>query len=143
MQVTATSYGAYALDTISLGSKFDLIGGFRWDRFGTEYAQSVAPATAFSRVDRLPTWRGALVYKPKRNGSVYFDAGNSFNPSAETLSLSAANANTPPEKNITFEIGSKWDLASGRFSATGSIFRTDKTNAREPDPNRANLPSLP
>jgi catecholate siderophore receptor len=135
VQVTATSYGADALDTISLGSKFDLIGGFRWDRFGTEYAQSVAPATAFSRVDRLPTWRGALVYKPKRNGSVYFDAGNSFNPSAETLSLSAANANTPPEKNITFEIGSKWDLASGRFSATGSIFRTDKTNAREPDPN--------
>ena len=135
VQVTATTFGAYALDTIGLGEKFDLIGGARWDRFGTEYNQSIAPSSAFSRVDRLPSWRGAIVYKPKTNGSVYFDAGNSFNPSAETLSLSAANANTPPEKSVTFEIGSKWDVASGRFAVNGSIFRTDKTNAREPDPN--------
>jgi catecholate siderophore receptor len=135
VQVAAVSFGAYALDTIELGSKFDVIGGGRWDRFGTEYSQSVAPAAAFSRVDRMPSWRGALVYKPKHNASVYFDAGNSFNPSAEALSLSAANANTPPEKSLTFEIGSKWDLAPGRFSVNGSLFRTDKTNSREPDPN--------
>ncbi len=135
VQVTATTFGAYALDTISLGSKFDFIGGARWDRFGTDYNQSVAPAAAFSRVDRLPSWRGALVFKPKPSGSIYFDAGNSFNPSAETLSLSAANANTPPEKSLTFEIGSKWEMASGKASINGSIFRTDKTNAREPDPN--------
>lgn len=75
------------------------------------------------------------MYKPKPNGSIYFDAGNSFNPSAETLSLSAANANTPPEKSLTYEVGSKWDLASNKFSVNGSIFRTDKFNAREPDPD--------
>jgi catecholate siderophore receptor len=83
----------------------------------------------------LPSWRGALVYKPKPNGSIYFDAGNSFNPSAETLSLSAANANTPPERSMTYEVGSKWDLYSGKFAMNGSLFRTEKTNAREPDPN--------
>ncbi len=135
VQTTSVSYGAYAIDTMSLGRKFDLIGGGRWDRFGTEYSQSIAPVAAFSRVDRMPSWRGALVYKPKSNGSIYFDAGNSFNPSAETLSLSAANANTPPEKNLTFEIGSKWNLDSGKFAVDSSLFRTDKTNAREPDPN--------
>ncbi len=135
VQVTAMSYGVYALDTIQLGRKFDLVGGGRWDRFGTDYSQSVAPASAFSRVDRMPSWRGAFVYKPRANGSIYFDAGNSFNPSAETLSLTAANANTPPEKSLTYEVGTKWDLASGKFSASGSLFRTDKTNAREPDPN--------
>jgi catecholate siderophore receptor len=115
VQVTGMSYGVYALDTMHLGNKFELVGGGRWDRFGTEYSQFVAPAAAFSRVDRMPSWRGALVYKPKQNGSVYFDAGNSFNPSAETLSLSAANANTPPEKSLTYEIGTKWDLATGKF----------------------------
>ncbi len=135
VQVNSTSFGTYVIDTVQLGSKFDVIGGGRWDRFGTEYTQSVAPATAFSRVDRLPTWRGALVYKVKPNGSVYAAAGNSFDPSAEALSLSAANANTPPEKNMTYEVGSKWDLAAGKISVNGSVFRTDKTNAREPDPN--------
>ena len=44
--------GAYALDTMQLGRKFDLIGGVRWDRFDTDYSQTVAPASAFSRVDR-------------------------------------------------------------------------------------------
>ncbi|HJT69663.1 MAG TPA: TonB-dependent siderophore receptor [Terriglobales bacterium] len=135
VNVTAFTIGAYAIDTVSLGSKFDVIGGGRWDRFDANYHQHVAPATAFNQVVNLPSWRGALVYKPKSNANVYFDVGNSFNPSAENLSLSAASANTPPETSLTFEVGTKWDLASGKFLVNGSLFRTDKTNAREPDPN--------
>jgi catecholate siderophore receptor len=140
--VTSTTFGAYVIDTVELGRKFDLIGGARFDRFGTEYTQSVAPATAFSRVDRLPSWRGAVVYKPKTYGSIYFDAGNSFNPSAESLSLTALTANTPPEKSLTFEAGTKWEVDSGKFEISGSIFRTDKVNAREPDPNNPLLAVL-
>ncbi len=121
VQVTATTVGLYALDTLELGSKFELVGGGRWDHFDANYNQSIAPASAFSQIENLPTWRGAFVYKPRTNGSVYFDAGNSFNPSAESLSLSAANANTPPEKNLTYEAGTKWDLASGKLSAMVSI----------------------
>ena len=135
VQVNATTLGAYALDTIELGGKFDIVGGGRWDRFDANYNQSIAPVAAFSQIQDLPSWRGAIVYKPKADASIYFDAGNSFNPSAESLSLSAANANTPPEKSLTYEVGSKWALASGKFSVNGSVFRTDKTNAREPDPN--------
>jgi catecholate siderophore receptor len=135
VHVSATTLGVYALDTIELGSKFDLIGGGRWDRFDASYNQSIAPVAAFTQIVSLPSWRGAFVYKPRTNGSIYFDAGNSFNPSAESLSLSAANFNTPPEKSLTYEVGTKWDLASGKFSINGSLFRTDKTNAREPDPN--------
>jgi len=134
VQATAVTFGAYALDTLSLGSKFDLIGGGRWDHFSANYSNAVG-SLAFTQTVGLPSWRGAFVYKPKPYASVYFDAGNSFNPSAETLSLSAANANTPPEKSLTFEVGSKWDLASSKFSVSGSIFRTDKFNAREPAPN--------
>ena len=134
VQVTAITLGAYALDTIALGSKFDLIGGGRWDR-SIELQSVHCSGVGIHPGVGLPSWRGALVYKPKPNGSIYFDAGNSFNPSAESLSLSAANANTPPEKSLTFEVGTKWDMASGKLSVNGSMFRTDKTNAREPDPN--------
>jgi catecholate siderophore receptor len=135
VHTTALSAAAYALDTVSLGKHWDLTGGIRWDRFSTDYSQTVAPAAAFNRVDEMPTWRGAIVYKPEPNASVYFAYGTSFNPSAETLSLSAANANTPPEKNKTCELGTKWDVLSAKISLAGSVFRTDKTNAREPDPN--------
>jgi catecholate siderophore receptor len=135
VHTTALSAAAYVLDTIRLGKKWDLTGGIRWDRFDTDYTQSVPPAAAFSRVDEMPTWRAALVYKPVSIGSVYFSAGTSFNPSAETLALSASTANLPPEKNKTYEFGSKWDLSSGRLSLRTALFRTEKTNAREPDPD--------
>jgi catecholate siderophore receptor len=142
VHTTALSAAAYVLDTIRLGKKWDLTGGVRWDRFDTDYTQSVPPASAFRRVDEMPTWRAALVYKPVPIGSIYFSAGTSFNPSAETLSLSASTADLPPEKNKTYEFGSKWDFSSGRLSLRTALFRTAKTNAREPDPDNPLLDVL-
>jgi catecholate siderophore receptor len=143
-RVTTTSLtaAAYALDTMQLGSHWDLTGGIRWDRFSTDYKQTVAPATAFHRVDEMPSWRAALVYKPVSFGSIYFDAGTSFNPSAESLSLSASTANLPPEKNKTYEFGTKWDMMQRRLSLRTAVFRTEKTNAREPDPTNPLLSVL-
>lgn len=139
VRATAVTAAGYVLDTAKLGRKFELTGGLRWDRFDTGYTQSVAPASAFSRVDRKLTWRAAAVYKPVQAGSVYFAAGTSFNPSAESLSLSAGNANLPPERNRTYEAGTKWDVRHGRLSLRGALFRTEKLNAREPDPNNSLL----
>jgi catecholate siderophore receptor len=135
----AVSVGFYALDTVSLGDRVDVMGGARWDRFDADVRQSVGAATAFTRVDSQPSWRGALVYKPKASGSVYFDYGTSFNPSAESLSLTAATASLPPESNRTVEVGTKWDLSSGRLSLRAAAFQTQKLNAREPDPNNSLL----
>jgi catecholate siderophore receptor len=87
----------------------------------------------------MTSWRTALVYKPAPSGSIYFDYGTSFNPSAESLSLSSNNVDTPPEQNKTYEIGTKWDLYSRKISLRAALFRTDKTNAREPDPNNPAL----
>ena len=135
VKTLAISFGAYAVDTVKLNHQWSVIGGLRWDRFDTDYSQSVAPIAAFERVDQSPSYRAAIVYKPKPYGSIYFDYGTSFNPSAESLSLSASNANLPPENNRTLELGTKWDFPSKRLSAEGAIFRTDKLNAREPDLN--------
>ena len=134
VHTTSVTAAAYVLDTMKLGRHFDLTGGFRWDRFETNYAQSVVPATAFQRIDEMPSWRAAAVYKPVDSGSIYFDAGTSFNPSAESLSLSASTASLPPEKNRTYEFGTKWDFAQGRTSIRAAAFQTVKRNAREPDP---------
>lgn len=139
VKTNAVTGAAYVLDDVRLGRHWEVTGGFRFDRFGADYKQTSAPASAFSRVDHLPSWRGAVVYKPSEKGSFYVSSGSSFNPSAESLSLSASTANLPPEKNITYEAGTKWELFSSKLSVRGAVFRTDKNNAREPDPNNPAL----
>ena len=131
--VTAISAGAYVLDTVSLLPKLDITGGVRVDRFDATVDQSlpVTPTSPFKRVDVMPSWRGAVVFKPVAGASIYFDYGTSFNPSAETLALTVATQNAPPEESRTFEVGTKWDLYSRKLSLRAAAFRTDKTNARE------------
>ena len=139
VHTTSVTTAAYVLDTMKFGKHWDLTGGIRWDRFDTDYSQTVAPASAFNRVDEMPSWRAAAVYKPVAMGSIYFDAGTSFNPSAESLSLSASTASLPPEKNRTYEFGSKWDFPRNRLSLRAAVFQTTKLNAREPDPTNSLL----
>ena len=142
VHTTAITAGAYVIDTVALGPHWELTGGLRFDRFSVDYNQSVAPAASFSRVDDMPSYRAAVVYKPVARGSIYFDYGTSFNPSAESLSLSAGTADLPPEHNQTFEVGTKWELQHGRTSLRASLFQTTKTNAREPDPDNPLLQVL-
>jgi catecholate siderophore receptor len=141
---TALTQALYALDTIKIGEQWQVMGGVRWDRFDasfdqTTYANPVTNAGAgtssFNHVDSAVTWRGAVVYKPLPQGSIYFDAGTSFNPSAEALSLSSATAALPPVRNESYEVGTKWDLMDGSLSVTGALFHTEQLNVREADPN--------
>jgi catecholate siderophore receptor len=88
-------------------------------------------------VPSRPSYRAALTYKPVSNGRIYFAYGTSFNPSAEGLSLAANTADLAPEKNESFELGTKWDILHEKLSVTSSIFQIEKMNARVPDPNNS------
>lgn len=134
VDVSASSFGVYAIDTLKLGEHWEAIGGVRWDHFGVDYTQSVGTPVAFSRTDEMPSYRAAIIYKPVPEVSVYFGYGTSFNPSAESLSLAASSADLAPEKNRTFELGAKWDVLSERLSLTAALFRVEKQNARQTDP---------
>ena len=88
-----------------------------------------------------------LVYKPLPNGSFYIAHGTSSNPAGETLGQSGgadgvaggglindAQASLDPEKNVSYEIGTKWDIFNERLSLTAALFYTEKTNQRAIDP---------
>ncbi len=136
--VASQTYGVNLIDTIRPVRWLSLSGGIRFDYFNSE--SKPPTGAAVSRLDKKPTYRAAAVVKPTQNGSVYFDYGTSFNPSAESLSLSANNASAPPEENETYEAGVKWDLMKNKLNVNGSLFRTTKLNARETDPtNSANI----
>jgi catecholate siderophore receptor len=144
------SVGLYLIDTLKLNRLFELSGGLRWDRFDTDYnlyqptppaGGTVTPAvTPISRLDEKPSYRAALVYKPAAHGSLYFDYGTSFNPAAESLSLSVGltQDTAVPEENETYEVGTKWGFLNERLLLEGAGFRTEKDNARETDPTNSN-----
>lgn len=136
---TGDTIALYALDTVDLNEHWQVQGGARWDQFTSRYKQSVAPEAAFSRTDRMLSWRSALVYKPVEAGSIYIDYGTSFNPSAESLALSAATVGNAPEENETYEVGTKWDLFNKKVNLRAALYQTVKQNARETDPNNPTL----
>ncbi len=141
---TAMSTAAYAFDTVTIGSHLELTGGVRWDRFDVDYTSTAigGVATPFARVDTMTSGRAGAIYKPRPEGSIYVGWGTSFNPSAEGLSLAAANVALEPEKTRNIEAGTKWDLMRQQLSATAAIFRTDKTNARTPGVNPGDPPTV-
>ncbi len=148
--VTTTSHtktkidtvGVYALDTVKLGKAWEISLGARFDNMQSNYESSqvttagtpsiaAGTRTILSHTDNLLSYSAGVVYKPAKNGSIYFNHGTSFNPSAESLSLTAPTANLSPEKNTIYEIGTKWDLLKKRLSTSFALFRMDKDNARE------------
>lgn len=144
------SLGLYFIDTMKLSRLFELTGGVRWDRFDTDYNlyQPTPPAggtvtaavAPISRLDEQPSYRGALVYKPSSHGSLYFDYATSWDPDAESLSLSVGlvNGNVAPEENQSYEAGAKWSFLKDRLLTEGAWFRTEKDNAHETSPTNSN-----
>lgn len=134
---TTETAGAYIFDTIELTPQWLLNAGLRFDHYDVDN-------TTARNVSNMWNYQVGLVYKPVRFGSIYVAHGTSSNPSGETQGQ-AGNAdpsgnfgngreNLDPERNRSYEIGTKWDLLNERLSVTGAIFRTEKTNARATDP---------
>ena len=146
-EATADTQAIYAFDTITLNPEWQVSAGLRYDIFESEYFYQLDdasdPQAKVGKTDRELSWNLGVVYKPAPNGSIYFATGTSFSPSAEGVTSSApvsrgqANniASLDPEKTISYELGTKWDLLDGRLSTTAAIFRTVKTNARTDNPD--------
>jgi catecholate siderophore receptor len=124
------TYAGYLMDQFELTPELKLLGGVRYDVFSASQNDRLNNANNFERIDRQWNPRAGIVWQPTRAQSYYFSYGTSFNPSAETYSLSETTSTLPPEKNRNFEIGAKYDLFDGRLAATAALFRLEKTNAR-------------
>lgn len=133
----ADSLALALFDSIALSEKWKASAGVRWERFDANYVDATEGVVAsdISRVDEMFSYRGGLVFKPTREGSVYVGMGNSFNPTAENFSLSesvssSSNLNLDPEETQTVELGTKWGLFENRASFAAAVFRSEKDNAR-------------
>ncbi len=129
----------YVFDTIALNEQWDFNVGLRYDWFkghSDTFTAAKVQSGSFTSKDEKLSSRAGLVYKPVENGRFYVAWGNSFNPTAEGIAsngggLTAATENLDPEKNETWELGTKWELLGGNLEVDGALFRVEKTNARE------------
>jgi catecholate siderophore receptor len=132
----------YALDSIALGSQWDVDLGLRWDRFKSSFSE-VFSGTTFDRTDTFVSPRAAVIYKPDAAQSYYLSYGTSQNPVIEYLIVAPSNESLSPEKNNTLELGGKIKLFHGAAELTGALFDTRVYDARISDPNDPTVQQLP
>ncbi len=126
----------YVQDQVSLGPKFNLVAGLRYDRFEIEGVDlQPNPDRPFGRRDEKVSPRIGLIYKPQENVSVYGSYSRSFLPRSgdQFLTLSTTQQNLEPESFINHEIGFKWDIRPN-LNLTAAVFKLERENATTPDP---------
>jgi catecholate siderophore receptor len=129
----AFNFGAYFVDEIAITQWLKIMGGLRFDHFDTDFENKFL-RQEFSQINNEFSPRAALIVQPTPQQTYYFSYGTSFNPSAEGLALAINTTSAEPEKNVSYEIGAKWDLFGSRLSVATAVFQIDKTNARTTDP---------
>ncbi|PJI43909.1 TonB-dependent siderophore receptor [Ferrovibrio sp.] len=135
---TVNTQAVYVLDTIALAPQWDLNLGLRLDNYDTNsVGANTNGAFNVGRHDTFLNYQTGLVYKPASNGSVYASYSTSSNPSGgsggeggDESSLGATNDSLKPEENVTYELGTKWEVLNRKLALTAAVFRTEKENAR-------------
>lgn len=127
----------YAFDSVQLGEKWQANAGLRHETFDTRYIDATdgVPTEDIDHSESMTSYRGGLVFKPTRDGSLYLGVGNSFNPTAENFTLStdatsSSSINLEPEETKTVELGTKWGIFDNRAAFAAAVFKSEKDNAR-------------
>jgi catecholate siderophore receptor len=134
---STSTVSAYFFDTVDFGSRWQVMGGARWERYDTEFlSQDVTGLVTadLAASDSLVSGKLGAVYHVTPTGNVYASFGTSATPPGGanfTLSAQPNNVNNPnvdPQLSTNFEVGTKWDFANGRLSLTSAVFRTENKN---------------
>ena len=137
----ATTRALYVHEQLALNQQWKLVGGARFDRFEADFDDRLT-SDAFSENTDFWSPRAGVVWQPTDVASWYASVGRSFNPSAETFTLSAATQDLSPEESTNYEVGTRHELLDGRMGLSAALFRLDKNKARTPDPNDPSLTVL-
>ena len=129
----STLYGLYIQDQVTVTNWLKLLGSVRHDEVRDRQTDRLNPA----RVDRdsgATTFRTGIVVQPTAAVSLFGGFGQSFQPQTGQR---ANGGYLDPERGRQWEAGVKIDPASGRLTATASVFDIRKRNVATADPANA------
>lgn len=154
------TFGVYAFDTLTLTDSIEVNGGFRLDRYDTDFDSATAcggtgrgavtcpagaakgsPVTTVdtSKSGKLLNWKAGALYRLTKEGNIYINyatsrqppGGSNFALSAGGSGNSANRTDFSPQKAKSGEIGTKWQLLDDRLLLNAAVFRTDIENEVE------------
>jgi catecholate siderophore receptor len=145
----AWAAGFYFNDTIQVTPWLKAVAGLRWDVYTAQIGNSLNSANTagstttpyFVQTDYFTSVRAGLIYEPTPQQSYYISYSTSFNPSLEQLTSTTGNSQLPPENNIGYEAGVKYELLNGNLSLNGAVFQITKNNARTANPDGTFTPT--
>lgn len=132
------SFGLFAQDLVEFAPGWKALVGLRTSSIDNDiWGANSAVDKASIKQNGLWSTRLGLLYQPADTQTYYVSYGTSFNMNADTYKwIAGAGAfPTDPEKSRNVEIGTKQDWLDGKLSTRLAIYRTEKYNERNQDPD--------
>ena len=127
------AYGIYVQDHVSIGERWHVRLGGRWDDYGQDSTNRNNGATTHTSDTRFSPQAG-VVYEVDDGFSVYAAWGEGFR--ANSGADAAGNAFSP-EESSSIEVGARLALLDGALDMTLALFRMEKENILTADPANA------
>jgi len=124
------SFGVYAQDQIEFSPKWKALVGVRYDNYDQTVDDRMLARSVSQKLSAASP-RVGVVFQPDKTLSFYATAAKGFRPNS---GISSAGAAFPAEQSRSYEVGSKWDSADNKMSATVALFNITKENVLTPDP---------
>lgn len=142
----ATNFALFARERLWLLPELSVIGGLRWTRNQIDYTAGTpgqALTTDINADNNFVDPTASIVWEPTQNQTYYFSYSTSSTPPGVNFTTTPASVgqfrnNFEPERNTIYEIGAKFGLFDGRLGLYGSLYRIDKSNSLQTDPNDPN-----
>jgi iron complex outermembrane receptor protein len=112
-------YGVFAQDLISVNDQWQVLLGVRFDK------QEKTNADNYSVLPKF-----GLIYHPSDNASLYVNYSESFEPQGDVNDDEDANfgLELTPVKGVMYEVGTKWELLSGKLRLNAAAFDIKRKN---------------
>jgi len=124
--------GVYVQDLISVGERWKLLLGGRYDYTRGKNTNVLTGAQAAKAADDAFSPQGGVVFQPDAVTSLYASYGRSFLPVG---GRTVTGASLDPETGEQIELGIKRDLLDGRAKTTLAVYEIHKQNVSTPDPD--------
>ncbi len=125
-----TNVGLYAQDQLSLGERWRVLAGVRFDMFDQSLDNRLR-GTRTTQHQNAVSPRVGVTYLASRNISLFANASQSFRPNA---GIDMAGNPFEPERGRALEAGAKFDSDNRRVGATLAVFEIRKRNVLTTDP---------
>ncbi|PKG74720.1 TonB-dependent siderophore receptor [Shewanella sp. GutCb] len=112
-------YGVFAQDLISLNDEWQVLLGVRYDQQDKTDADNSSALPKFG-----------VIYHPVDNASIYANYSESFEPQGSVLDDEDGSygLELDPIKGKMLELGTKWELLSGKIRLNAAVFNIEREN---------------